>query len=246
MVDNRVKNVKKKTSKSSTTNHITNNGSGTESTPPSETPAWLWVVLWVGGVIACAIFAVRWNEFVFLASSTLLGVTLGTLLGVLAWPLTRSQWNAASTLVVVEAGIASLSFVAIWVGIKNVVKAGWSLDSLRAAIMSATDGIPFTRAVTPVLDALGSDGVALAVQLLIASVVSIALPLALARSQYEWWMYLAAKAGRLRKKRAKKAVKFAKVDAWVVVRRLVLPALLAVVGVFGAWGALPNVPLPFG
>jgi len=138
-------------------------------------------------------------------------------------------------LLAVQSVISTAAFVLIWLGIFNVEKGGWTLATMRVAVEAAAVGLPLSQLLSPILDALGSTGVQLAIALLAAALASVALALFLGKSVVEWWMYLAATAGKVKKRRAKRYRRFAKPDAWAVIASIVVPIIVAALGIVSAW-----------
>jgi hypothetical protein len=233
-VDARVDNRRKKVTKTTTTTTNISNGSSSGSASSSDGD-WIWLGVAVLAILGAALVFVRWSEYAFLVSCALFGLTLGAFLGTLVWPLARKSWNPGATLLVVQSAFSTAAFVLIWVGVFNVEKGGWSLGTMRVAIEAATNGVPFAQLLSPILNALGAAGVQLALALLAAALSSVALTLFLGRSVVDWWKFLAAASGRVKKRHAKRYRRFAKPDGWAIVVMVVVPIVVAAIGIASAW-----------
>lgn len=125
----------------------------------------------------------------------------------------------------------------IWTGIFNAVRGGWTLERLqKAAAETASSSLTSQEWF---FAALGMPGVTFALSLMAACIFGLLLALLLARSVFDWWCFLAAVAGRVRKsKRAKRFRKFAQPDGFAIVTRAVIPAFCAVFGALLSFAVL--------
>lgn len=234
-VNAEIKNVKKRKKTVTSTTNVTNHSAGSSSSKSSDDDWW---VLPAALLIATAIVAlvfVRWSEYAFLGASILFGLALGGFLATTGWSIAQRTWTPGSALVVAQAAISTIAFICIWTGIQGADIEGWTLSSLRAAVAVATDAVEPSQWSTSIMNSIGGAGIRLAVPLFLAALASVGLACLLGLTMIDWWRYTAALGGRLKKKRAKRALRFAKVDGSAVAGRLVAPLLLAIAGIVAAW-----------
>lgn len=230
------KNVKKKTTKVTSTTNVTNHTSNGGTAQASDENWWVAPAITLLVAAAASLFFVRWNDYAFLGASIIFGVAFGSFLGTTGWSVARHVWSPGATLVAIQAALAAAAFVAIWLGINTAVIDGWTLSSLRDAVAVATDTAVPSQWGTVVLDAIGGAGIRAALQLFLAAIASLALACFLAVTMIDWWRYLAALAGKIKKKKkAKRALRFERADGAAILGRIVPSLLLSTVGIVAAW-----------